>query len=215
MPLTQSELDRVKYELGYHGLSVNAEPYVSHLAYFTQVLQPYLEAGAQTMSSTPVYAATTPTPQTLALVSASGFAVGNVVVVDVDARQERATISHVAGNSITLQLSKAHGPGSFLVLVEGAESIVRDILNELRTLTVGMNGQSGTLSALKSRVGLRRVDDVEFHGGGNSVTSTGVDPMTSILELRERWRDELANVLGIERLNSRRDSGGGSSMAVF
>lgn len=213
MALTDSEVQRIRFELGYVNMDVMAEPYIGIHAYFTQVMQKYLLTGATTTSSTAVMAATTPTPQTLTLVSATGFAVGNVVVVDVDARQERATVSLVAANTITVQLTKEHS-GTFPVTVEGAETLVRDILNELRVLTTGMNGQPGTISSVRSRVGLKRVDDVEFFGGGNTLASQGRDPLTALFELREYWRDELANAIGIERLNDKRNSGG-SSISMY
>lgn len=214
MSLTNSELERIKYELGYPNLSSSAEPYVGITAFFSQILQPYLLSGASTTSSTPVTAATSPTPQTLALVSATGFAVGNVVVVDVDARQERATVASVSGNNITVQLSLAHS-GTFPVTVEGGESVIRDILQQLRLITEGMNGQSGSLATIRSRVGIKRIEgDVEFFGGGDTLASQGRDPLTQLFELREMWRDELASAVGIPRLNSPHDSGG-SSIGIY
>lgn len=213
MALTDAEIQRIRFELGYPNFDVAAEPYIGIHAFFTQVMQKYLLSGATTTSSTAVSASTTPTPQTLTLASAAGFAVGNVVVVDVDARQERATLSAVVGNLVTVQLTKEHS-GTFPVTIEGAESFIRDILNELRILTTGMNGQPGTISSVRSRVGLKKVDDVEFFGGGNTLASQGRDPLTALFELREHWRDELANAIGIDRLNDKRNSGG-SSVSVY
>lgn len=213
MALTDAEVQRIRYELGYPNLNTAAEPYIGIAAFFSRVMQPYLLSGASTTGSTTVTAALSPTPQTLTLAAATGFAVGNVVVVDVDARQERATVSALVGNQITVQLTKDHS-GTYPVTVEGAESIIRDILAELRVLTTGMNGQPGTISSVRSRVGLKKVDDVEFFGGGNTLASQGRDPLTALFELREYWRDELAHAIGIERLNDKRNSGG-SSVSVY
>lgn len=213
MALTISELSRIRYELGYPNLSNSAEPYIGITSFFDQILQPYLLSGASTTSSTPVTAATSPTPQTLALASATGFAVGNVVIVDVDSRQERATVSNVSGSNITVQLSLAH-TGTYPVTVEGAESTIRDILYELRLITNGMNGQAGVLSSIRSRVGIKRVDDIEFFGGGDTLASQGRDPLSQLFELREMWRDELANAVGVPRLNDPHNSGG-CSISVY
>ncbi len=213
MPLTASEIQRIRHELGYVNLNTAVEPWISITSFFDQLLQPYLLAGANTTSSTPVTAATTPTPQTLALASATGFAVGNVVIVDVDARQERATVASLSGNNITVQLSLAHS-GTYQVLVEGGESIIRDILNQLRRISDGMNGKAGALSSILSRAGIKRIDDLEFFGGGNTLASQGVDPVTQLFEIREMWRDELASAVGIPRLNDPHNSGG-SSIAVY
>ena len=70
------------------------------------------------------------------------------------------------------------------------------------------------MASLRSRVGLKKVDGVEFFGGGNPLASQGVDPLTQVNQLREFWRDELAQALGLERLNSK-GSSGGSDLSVY
>lgn len=207
MALLDSEVARIKYELGFNLLDTGAEPYIGIAALFEQVIQPYTTSGASTTSSTPVVAATTPTPTSLTLASATGFTAGAVVIVDVDARQERATIQSLSGVTMTVQLSLAHS-GTFPISVEGGESLIRDILRELRLISHGMNGTAGTLSTIKSRLGLKRVEDIEFFGGGSTLASQGRDPITALFELQNYWRDELANVLGVPRLNDKRNSGG-------
>ena len=206
MALTDAEIQRVRYELGYPNLSTAAEPYIGIAAVFSQVIQPYTLSGAQTTSSTPVTAADSPTPQSLTLADPTGFEAGAVVLVDVDARQERATVQSIAGASMTVQLSLAH-TGTYPITVEGGESIIRDILRELRAV-------ADAISNLKDRVGLKRADEIEFFGGGQTLASQGIDPMTHTLNLREYWRDELAACLGIPRLNSK-TSGGGGEISVY
>lgn len=206
MALTNSELQKIRAELGYHGLAVNAEPYVSYYALFDQIIKPYLLSGAITSSATVVAASSAATPATLTLQSTAGFALGNVAIVDVDNRQERATIVAMNATTITVQLSRDHGPSTYPVVCEGAESIAREILDQLRAV-------ADTIRAVKSRVGLSRVDDVEFFGGGSSVGSKGVDPLTNLLRLQGMWRDELASCLGVERLNGS-SHGGGSSFSM-
>lgn len=214
MALTDAELQKIRYELGYVNLDVAAEPYVGIASFFTQVLQPYLLSGASTTSTTTVVAAGTPTPQTITLTSATGISVGDILIVDADARQERATLQSLSGSSATMQLSLAHGPGSYSVVVEGAEAIIRDILRELRLLSSGMNGASSSFSSLRSRVGIKSViGEVDFFGGGQTLASQGIDPLTQLIQLREFWRDELAFAIGIERLN--KNASGGSNMALY
>lgn len=206
MALTDAEVQRLRYELGYPNLDTAAEPYIGIVAVFQQVIQPYTLGGAATTSSTPVTAATTPTPQSLALADATGFSAGAIVVVDVDSRQERATVQSLSGASLTVQLSLAHS-GTYPVVLESGESIIRDILKELRAV-------SDSISNLKDRVGLKQVDDVQFFGGGQTLASQGIDPMTHTLNLREYWRDELARCLGVPRLNAK-NSSGGSEIGVY
>lgn len=209
MALLLSEVRRLKYELGYNVLSVGAEPYIGVAAVFENVIQPYLTAGALTTSATAVTAATTPTPVALTLASAVGFAAYDVVVVDVDGRQERATVQDLAGAVVTLQLSKAHS-GTYPVTVEGGESIVRGILQKLQFIDgMSSGGEAGALGGSIETSGIKKVDEIEFFGGAIA----GVDRFKLISRAREYWRDELAAALGLERLNGGR--GGGSSVAMY
>ncbi len=213
MALTDSEIARVKAEMGFNVLSVNSEPYIGHAAVFEQVIQPYATGGAATTSATPVTAASSPTPQSLTLASATGFAAGAIVVIDVDSRQERATIQSLSGAAMTVQLSLAH-TGTYPVVVEGGESIIREILRELARLATGIGSARSAISVLGASAGIKKVDEIEFFGGGSSVGAQGVDPVTQILKLREYWRDELASVLGMDRLNGR-NRGGGCEIGVY
>lgn len=205
MALLASEVARLKYELGYNVLAVGAEPYIGIVALFDQVIQPYVTGGAATTSSTAVTAATTPTVVTLALASATGIAVGDALIVDVDSFQERATIRSLSSTNASVALSKAHS-GTYPVTVEGSESIIRAILRKLQALS-GL-GAEGLLDEAVDAAGVKKVDEIEFFGADG-----GESRMKQTLKMREYWRDELASVLGIERLNAA--AGGGSECAVF
>ncbi len=207
MGLTDSEVQRVRYEMGFPNLSVSAEPMIGIHSYFDNILQPYLLGSVATTSSTPVTAATSPTPTSIVLVSATGFAAGNVVIIDVDTRQERVTVQSLAATTLTAQLSLAHS-GTYPVVLEGGESIIRDLLNKLRKI-------GDSIDALRSRAGIKRIEgEIEFFGGGSTLASQGVDPVTQLLALREEWRDELAFALGISR-NNAGNSAGGSDVSVY
>lgn len=206
MALLDSELARIRSELGYNVMGVQAEPYIGVTAIFNTVIQQYITSGAKTTSATPVSAASAPTPQTLTLASAVGFSAGDVMVVDVDSRQEKATIQAVSGSTVTALLSLAHA-GTYPVTVEGGESIVREVLGHLTTLgALGMGGVAGAMAKVQKRAGIKKADEVEFFGGGSGGMVTGKDPVSLMIQLREYWRDELANTLGVARLNAR--SGG-------
>lgn len=212
MALLESELMRIRVELGYNAMAYSAEPYIGVVAIFDSVIQQYVRAGAKTTSTTPVTASSEPTGQSLVLADPTGFHAGDVVVVDVDTRQERATIQNLSGSSATLLLALPH-TGTYPVTVEGGESIVRSILQELVRLGPGgMNGRPGAITKAAARAGIKKVDEIEFFGGGATIGSQGKDSMTTLMELREYWRDELAAVLGVVRLNAR---GGGGSVSLY
>lgn len=198
MALLDSEVARIKYELGYNLLTVGAVPYIGVAAIFEQVIQPYLGAGASTTSATAVTAASTATPVTLTLASGTGFASGARVVIDVDGRQEIVTAQYFTGTSLTVLLAKAH-TGTYPVTVEGGESMVREVLGRLRTVGERLEGAS-------TKAGVKRVDDIELY----PEMAGGV--FSSLIKQRERWRDELAGLLGMQRMNG---SGAGATVSLY
>lgn len=187
MALTTAELYRIRYELGFNLLTTSAIPYIGVTQIFDQVIQPYLASGTSTTSSTTVTAASTATPVTLVLASATGFDSLARVVVDVDDREEVATVQSVSGSSITVLLKLAH-TGTYPVIVEGAESIVRGILREIR-------GVHSKITTAANTAGLKRVDVIEFYGNSTAVTQTA-----SLSKLLMHWRDQLAAALGVPNL---------------
>jgi hypothetical protein len=185
-----SELVRLRFELGYSTLAAGADPYIGIHAVFDTVIATYTRAGASTTSSTSVTAATTATPVTLSLASATGVSEGATVIVDVDARQERATVQALSGTDITVLLKLAHG-GTYPVTVEGGESIIRDLLGKLRTI-----GDTIAASGMQS-AGVKVVDEIEFFGDRDSRRA-------QLIELQAYYRQELADALGVVNLRAMR-----------
>lgn len=193
MALTAAELARIKFELGHGLLTNNAAAYARTTAMFEQAIAPYLVGGANTTSSTTVAESDTPAPVTLTLASATGFTAGDRVVVDVDSRQESATIQSVSGSTITLLLSLAHS-GSYRVAVEGPESIVREIL--ARCVEIGARVESSMTTA-----GIQRAEDIWFFPNGSV--------FSDLRDTQMHHRDELASALGIANLWRERRAAGG------
>lgn len=201
MALLDSEIARCKYELGYNVLTVGADPYIGVARVFELVIQPNLLAGATTTSATVVTAVAAgalPSPVTLTLASVSGISVGDRVVVDVDSRQESATVQNIVGSTITVLLAKAH-TGTYSITVERGESIVREILGRLRDIA----DKLGT--SVIQQVGIKKVDEIEFFGGN----VYGV--RREMQRMQEFWRNELASALGVCNLRA----GIGSAVAVY
>jgi hypothetical protein len=201
MALLDSELDRIRFETGWNLLNVGAEPYIGVAAIFSQVIQPYLRSGAITTSSTAVTAASEATPVTLTLASAIGFSAQCRVVVDVDDAQEAATVQSLSGSNITLALKNAH-TGAYAVTVEGGESIVRELLGQIRAVRVQM-GQTFGEGALK------KVDEVEFYDVKGTQARFGM-----LGDQLMYWRDELCSALGISN-GWRQKRSTGSRMSLY
>ncbi len=205
MSLLASEVQRIRAELGYNVMGVNAEPYIGVVAIFNSVIQNYITAGASTTSATAVAAATTPAVVTLTLASITGFTAGDRIIVDLDARQESALIERVNGLGVDVQLSGVHS-GTYPVTVEGGESLVREVLRQL----VRLAAPNGAMEKAANGAGIRKVDEIEFFGGGQQGSRTRFD---ELIRMREYWRDQLAATLGVERLNGL--GGGGSNCEAY
>lgn len=202
MSLLPSELLRLKSELGFNVLTVGAEPYIGWTAIFDQVIAPNLTAGAVTTSSSSVTGdASCPTPSTIVLASATGFAVPARIVVDVDARQETVTLESLSGVNATALFTKSHS-GTYPVTVEGGESIVREYLQTIRAVKAEMASTFGDGM-------IKKADEVEFYNANGTLTLFG-----SLGSQLAYWRDELASVLGIESLWRQR-RGGAARMSVY
>lgn len=185
MALLTSELMRIRAELGYNALGVGAEPYVGITAVFDQIVKLYLNAGATTTSSTAVTAADAATPSSIVLADVTGFAAGQRVVLDVDARQEQATVQSVAGPILTLLLTGVHS-GTYPVTVDGGETLVREKLRAIVEVQARLLAASAT-------AGLRQAEDVGWFQGRKG----GSAQLEDLLRLRDYYRDELAGVLGV------------------
>lgn len=202
MALLDSEIARCKYELGYNLLTIAAEPYIGVARVFELVIQPNLMAGATTTSATAVTAVAAgalASPVTLTLASVTGISAGDRVVIDVDSRQEAATVQNVAGSTITVLLSKAH-TGTYPVTVERGESIVREILGRLRDIAEKLG------TSVVQQVGIKQVDEIEFFGGNMYSVRREMQRM------QDYWRSELASALGVENLRATQN---GSAVAVY
>ncbi len=193
MALLDSEASRIKAELGYSVLTSGAIPYRDVWNTFDLVIKDYVQSGATTTCATPVTKLDSGELQqvTLSLADATGFASNVAVVIDVDARQERATSQNLSGTALTVLISGTHS-GTYPVTVEGGESIVRGFLRRLVAISTRLEGGWEFAN-------LKRVDEVEFHAPGLG----GMDT-SSLAQLRKeqsRLRNELARVLNVPNMN--------------
>jgi hypothetical protein len=117
--LLDSEIQRIRFELGYTVLGVNSEPYVEYFGTIDRIVALYLNAGATTTSTTTVAVSDTLTQRTLTLASATGFVAGATIYVDVLPQQERAVVQSISGSNVVVYLQKAH-VGLYPVTVDGA-----------------------------------------------------------------------------------------------
>lgn len=199
MALLQSELQRLKVELGYNALTLSALPYAQDgvTEIFEQVVRPYLQAGELNYSSTAVVASTTPAAVTLTvLTTPTAIAVGDRLIVDQDTFQEAAHVQSVTSSTVSIALSKAHA-GTYPLTVEGGEAIVRYYLGQCILI-------ADRISRSATRAGIKKADEVEFFPSKND--QRGV--VDDLMRLQRYWRNELASAVGVPNL---RESGSGGN----
>lgn len=186
MAFTDSEIARMRYELGYNVLDIGAEPYIGITSVFDQVIRENSLSDYATTSSTSVTGNLDPSPSTITISVATGFAAGQRVVVDVDTRRETVTVQNLSGTSLTALFQKSHS-GTYPVAIESGETIAREILGKL------ISFDTDRLDRLKSS-GVKKVDEIEFFGGA----------LTEFDAARNALRNDLASALGVPNLHVRK-----------
>ena len=120
-------------------------------------------------------------------------------MIDVDARQEIATLQYITGTLATFLLSLAHS-GTYPVVVEGPITLARERLNRIEETKHELAQQYGWGA-------LKKVDEVEFYNTSQSHFGAIGDQLAF-------WRNELASVLGLENLWNRKQ-GSCSTLSVY
>jgi hypothetical protein len=169
---------------------------------FSQVIKQNVSTGAATTSATTVTAASTPTPISLTLALATGFAQGNRVVIDVDSLEELATVRSITGSAISVILTKAHS-GTYPVAVECGETIVRRLLARIRETKAKLASQFGSGA-------LKKVDEVEFYQVAGNLSAYGV-----LSQNLMDWRRQLGFALGFRTMPWELYAGGSQQMSVY
>lgn len=202
MAFTDAELFAIKRELGYPLLENTASPYIGITSLFEVVINANIAAEVTTTStlSSAISAASSPTPQTLTLASATGFSSGAVVYVDVDSRQERATIQSLSGSDIVVLLQKAHS-GTIPVSLDGPIPIAKSILRRISEVKDEMAQTFGEGA-------IKKVDEIEWYGHGWNSTFGNLGTQLKY------WRSELASILGVQNMWDIR-TGGSCSVSVY
>lgn len=199
MALSNSEIARIKAELGFNLMSSAAAPFANIYSYFEQIVQHYLNDGTSTTSSTTVVAASSPTPVAITLASATGFATGARINIDCDDRLESATIQSLSGAIATVALQLAHS-GTYSVQLDSGESIIRELLAQIKKTKQELAGTFGEGA-------LKKCDELEFYNSGASLFG-------STAKVLNYWRDELAQLLGtVNMFSMKRGSGG--NIAIY
>lgn len=198
--LTDDELARIKAELLDNVLSLGAEPYVSIRAIYDVIRDNVVSSSVSpTTSSTAVSAAG---PTTITLASATGYAAGQRIVLDVDGSREVVTLRSLSGAVASVICRKTHS-GTYPVEVESALTIVRGLLSELEVVR-------DQIADARASAGLRRVDEVEWMDAASGRTQ-----LDEMHRARELLRRDLAYALGLRGIYEASKQSGASRFEVY
>lgn len=198
--LTDDELARIKAELLDNVLSLGAEPYVSIRAIYDVIRDNVVSSSVSpTTSSTAVSAAG---PTTITLASATGYAAGQRVVLDVDGSREVVTLRSLSGAVASVICRKTHS-GTYPVEVESAITIVRGLLSELEAVR-------DQIADARASAGLRRVDEVEWMDAASGRTQ-----LDEMHRARELLRRDLAYALGLRGIYEASKQSGAGRFEVY
>lgn len=198
--LTDDELARIKAELLDNVLSLGAEPYIGIRAIYDVIRDNVVSSSVSpTTSSTAVSAAG---PTTITLASATGYAAGQRIVLDVDGSREVVTLRSLSGTVASVICRKTHS-GTYPVEVESAITIVRGLLSELEAVR-------DQIADARASAGLRRVDEVEWMDAASGRTQ-----LDEMHRARELLRRDLAYALGLRGIYEASKQSGAGRFEVY
>jgi hypothetical protein len=189
MALTDSEIQSLRYHLGYGNVGI-ASPYLpdTFLEIFRDVVAPNIEAGTVTSSAT---ATTAGDLATITLVDATDFAAYTRAVIDVGDDQETVVVKAVSGLTITARFANAH-TGTYPVAIESGETRLRSLLGSADAAHAKLTATTAIDSA-----GLKRAEDIEWYpdaqvtGGVVGVQLRAyrqiVGQIADLVRVRPRW----------------------------
>lgn len=196
--LSDGELQRLRYELGFNVVGIGAEPYIDH-AQIPSTIQSYLFSDVQAVAYSAT-AVTTPGSVDLHLDCVTGISQGTPVVIDCDDSFERVTVKKVNAleSLITVNCKRLHGT-PFPVEIESGLSMVRVKLWTLASL-------EGRILDAADAAGLKSVDEVVFQ----DAKATSV--LATLLRQQQVHRRELASLVNLNDVLSPTGSNAGFAL---
>jgi hypothetical protein len=168
MTLSVSEIENLRFHLGYGNIGVGAYPYTPDGFYelFNDVVSPNLTTGNETSSTTAVTAGTT---ATITVVSATGIAVHTRLVIDTGDQAETVVVKAILGTSVTAYFGTAHAVTGYPVCVESGVTRLRTLLHSADKAWATLQSASVTSSA-----GIKQVDRgaIEWFPDGSVFSQT-------------------------------------------
>lgn len=167
MSLSDTEIQSLRFHLGYGNISANAYPYTpdGFLELFASVVAPNLQSGFATTTSTAV--------ATVGVASITVAAIGTIaartrLVVDVGEDAEIVDVKNVSGLVVTARFAKEHA-GTYPVSELSGESRLRLLLAD-----ADKAWQTAQSSDITGTAGLKQLGkgEIEWFPGGQVLAET-------------------------------------------
>lgn len=187
MALTDSEIQSLRFHLGYGNLDVGASPYTpdGFQSLFDDVIAPNLESVATTTASTSTTAGASATVTVGAI---TGIAAWAQVIVDVGDDAEVVAVRSVSGLTFTATFAKTHTQ-PYPVAVNSGEARLRLLLWQADKAWQTMQSSSITQSAGLKQLGQ---GEIEWFPDGSILSDTKSHYMAIVSSIAQLVRVDSA-----------------------
>lgn len=167
MPLSDVEVQSLRFHLGYGNIAVGAYPYTpdGFLELFESVVAPNLETGNDTTSATSV---TADTVTTITVGAITGITARAQLIVDTGTDEEIVSVKSVSGLTVTARFAKAHS-GTYPISTLSGESRLRRLLADADKVWATLQSADITGTAGLKQLGQ---GEIEWFPGGTVLTET-------------------------------------------
>jgi hypothetical protein len=163
MALTDSEVESLRFHLGYGNIGEYGAPYTpdTFLEMFQGIVSPNLSEGAETSATTSVSAGATTVVTPAAM---TGITAYTTLVVDTGDQAEAVVVKAVTATTFTAHFLKDHATSGYPIAVMGGVARLRLLLWDADAAWRALTGSSTGSSS-----GIKQVDEISFFGEGTSV----------------------------------------------
>ncbi len=196
MPVSDAEIEALRFHLGYGNVGVGALPYTDDGFYslFTQVIQPNLMGAAETTSTGAIAAGiATVTPASMVEIVS-----GARLVVDVGGDAETVVVKAVTLSTFTARFAADHVAG-IPVCVESGITRLRGLLHQANTAFEKLNSPGITQTAGIKQLGQ---GEIEFFQGNKVLADTRAHYQSIVSQLATLVRVPCAGARGRGRLEA-------------
>lgn len=191
--LTDSELESLRFHLGYGNIGADGAPYTpdTFLELFASVVSPNLSTGSETTGSTEI---TAPGVVTVTPASMTGITAYATLVIDTGEQAETVVVRSVTATTFSAQFAKVHS-GTYPIATMSGLARLRLLLWDADSAWRSLNSQDVGASS-----GLKKVDEIEFFQAGKLLEGraehykTIVQSIAFLVQVPPKWAADKGSV---------------------